>query len=160
MKYDVVIVGGGIAGLTAAAYIARSGRSVILFERQSKTGGLVQTFQRNGVFFDGGLRSVENSGIVFPMLKQLGIDIEFKKSTTSIGIADKVMNVTGKNSLDEYEVFLQSFYPENAADVSAIIKEIRKIMGYMDVLYGIDNPAFMDIPKTRNISSGSYCPGC
>ncbi|HAY71921.1 MAG TPA: NAD(P)/FAD-dependent oxidoreductase, partial [Saprospirales bacterium] len=149
MKYDVVIVGGGIAGLTAAAYIARSGRSVILFERQSKTGGLVQTFQRNGVFFDGGLRSVENSGIVFPMLKQLGIDIEFKKSTTSIGIADKVMNVTGKNSLDEYEVFLQSFYPENAADVSAIIKEIRKIMGYMDVLYGIDNPAFMDIPKNK-----------
>lgn len=149
MKYDVVIVGGGIAGLTAAAYIAKSGRSVILFERQSKTGGLVQTFQRNGVFFDGGLRSVENSGIVFPMLKQLGIDIEFKKSTTSIGIADKVMNVTGKNSLDEYEVFLQSFYPENAADVSAIIKEIRKIMGYMDVLYGIDNPAFMDIPKNK-----------
>lgn len=149
MKYDVVIVGGGIAGLTAAAYIARSGRSVILFERQSKTGGLVQTFQRNGVYFDGGLRSVENSGIVFPMLKQLGIDIEFKKSTTSIGIADKVINVTGKNSLDEYEVFLQSFYPENAEDVSAIIKEIRKIMGYMDVLYGIDNPAFMDIPQNK-----------
>ena len=36
MKYDAVVVGGGIAGLTAAAYLARAGKSVILFERQSK----------------------------------------------------------------------------------------------------------------------------
>ena len=84
MKYDSVVVGGGIAGLTAAAYLARAGKSVILFERQSKVGGLVQTFDRNGIYFDGGLRSIENSGIVFPMLKQLGIDIEFTKSNIII----------------------------------------------------------------------------
>ncbi|MCX6307416.1 MAG: FAD-dependent oxidoreductase, partial [Bacteroidia bacterium] len=62
MKYDAVVVGGGIAGLTSAAFLAKAGRSVILFERQHKTGGLVQTFERNGVYFDGGLRSIENSG--------------------------------------------------------------------------------------------------
>ncbi|HEY6915654.1 MAG TPA: oleate hydratase, partial [Paludibacter sp.] len=86
MKYDAIVVGGGIAGLTAAAYLARAGQSVVLFEKQSKVGGLVQTFQREGIYFDGGLRSIENSGIVFPMLKQLGIDIEFLKSSISIGI--------------------------------------------------------------------------
>ena len=85
MKFDAVVVGGGIAGLTAAAYIAKSGWSVAVFEKQPKTGGLVQTFQRNDVYFDTGLRSIENSGIVFPMLKQLGIDIKFQKLTVSIG---------------------------------------------------------------------------
>ena len=80
MKYDAIVVGAGIAGLTASAYLARAGHSVILFEKQSKVGGLVQTFQRNKVYFDGGLRSIENSGIVFPMLKQLGIEIDFAKS--------------------------------------------------------------------------------
>lgn len=149
MKCEVVVVGGGIAGLTAAAYLVKSGKSVILFEKQAKTGGLVQTFERNGVYFDAGLRSVENSGIVFPMLKQLGIDIEFKRSIVTIGIADRVMEVRDKGSLAEYEAFLQSFFPENSADVTSIIKEIRKIMGFMDVLYGIDNPAFMDIPKNK-----------
>ena len=149
MKYDAVVVGGGIAGLTAAAYLARAGKSVILFERQSKVGGLVQTFDRNGIYFDGGLRSIENSGIVFPMLKQLGIDIEFTKSNISIGIADSVLKLQGKDSVAEYEDFLKAQYPENKEDVSAIIGEIKKIMGYMDVLYGIDNPAFLNMAEDR-----------
>ncbi|MEA4981796.1 MAG: NAD(P)/FAD-dependent oxidoreductase [Paludibacter sp.] len=147
MKYDAVVVGGGIAGLTAAAYLAKAGQSVALFERQSKTGGLVQTFQRNKVYFDGGLRSIENSGIVFPMLKQLGIEIDFLKSNISVGIADSVLILKDKSSLYEYGSFLKSHFPENGKDIEAIIKEIRKIMGYMDVLYGIDNPIFLDIKK-------------
>jgi len=149
MKYDAIIVGGGIAGLTAAAYIARAGQSVVLFERQHKVGGLVQTFDRDGIYFDGGLRSIENSGIVFPMLKQLGIDLEFTKSNISIGIADSVLKLKGKESVDEYEDFLKAQYPENAKDITAIIGEIKKIMGYMDVLYGIDNPAFLNMAEDR-----------
>jgi phytoene dehydrogenase-like protein len=147
MKYDAIVVGGGIAGLTAAAYLAKAGQSVALFERQSKTGGLVQTFHRNQVYFDGGLRSIENSGIVFPMLKQLGIEIEFLKSNISVGIADSVLILKDKSSLYEYENFLKSHFPVNGKDIEAIIKEIRKIMDYMDVLYGIDNPIFLDIKK-------------
>jgi phytoene dehydrogenase-like protein len=149
MKYDAIIVGGGIAGLTAAAYIAKSGRSVALFEKQAKTGGLVQTFHRNNVYFDSGLRSIENSGIVFPMLKQLGIEIEFQKVTVSVGIEDEVIKVIDKNSIAEYEAFLKSHFPNNTSDISAIIKKINKIMGYMDVLYGIDNPALMDFAKNK-----------
>ncbi|MBP7497828.1 MAG: NAD(P)/FAD-dependent oxidoreductase [Bacteroidales bacterium] len=149
MKYDAIVVGGGIAGLTAAAYLARAGKSVILFESQPKTGGLVQTFQRDGIYFDAGLRSIENSGIVFPMLRQLGIDMEFIKSNVSIGIADKVLMLKDEETLAEYELFLKSIYPGNSRDIAAIIREIKKIMGYMDVLYGIDNPAFLDLKKER-----------
>jgi len=149
MKYDTIIVGGGIAGLTAAAYLTKAGQSVILFEKQSKVGGLVQTFQRDGIYFDGGLRSIENSGIVFPMLKQLGIDIEFNKSNISIGIADNVLKLTDKESVTEYEAFLIAQYPENASDIKAIIGKIKKIMGYMNVLYGIDNPAFLNINEDK-----------
>ena len=110
----------------------------------------MQTFDRNGIYFDGGLRSIENSGIVFPMLKQLGIDIEFTKSDISIGIAESVLKLHGKESVAEYEDFLKAQYPDNTKDVSAIIGEIKKIMGYMDVLYGIDNPAFLNMAEDVN----------
>ncbi|MDR7384467.1 phytoene dehydrogenase-like protein [Promicromonospora iranensis] len=38
-RYDVVVVGGGHNGLTAAAYAARGGRSVLLLERADHVGG-------------------------------------------------------------------------------------------------------------------------
>ena len=158
MKYDTVVVGGGIAGLTAAAYLAKAGRSVVLFEKQEKTGGLVQTFQRDGVYFDTGLRSIENSGIVFPMLKQLGIDIEFSKVTVSVGIGDAVITIRGRESIADYEAFLQAHFPESSGDVSVIIREIRKIMRDMDVLYGIDNPALMDLAKNKRYVFGELLP--
>lgn len=36
---DVVIVGGGMAGLAAAAYLARAGKTVTLFEKAVNLGG-------------------------------------------------------------------------------------------------------------------------
>src|SRR5690348_10574511 len=38
-RYDAVVVGGGHNGLTAAAYLARAGRSVLLLERLADVGG-------------------------------------------------------------------------------------------------------------------------
>ena len=157
-KFDAIVVGGGIAGLTAAAYVAKAGKKVILFERQHKVGGLVQTFDRDGIYFDGGLRSIENSGIVFPMLKQLGIDIEFTKSNISIGIEDSVLKLNGKESVDEYEDFMIKQYPENQKDITSIIVEIKKIMGYMDILYGIDNPAFLNMNEDREYLMKTILP--
>jgi phytoene dehydrogenase-like protein len=92
------------------------------------------------------------------MLKQLEIDIDFQKSIVSIGIENQVIKVMDKNSIAEYEAFLKTFYPENANDISAIIKEIKKIMGYMDVLYGIDNPALMEFTKNKKYLFGELLP--
>lgn len=145
MKYDTIIVGGGIAGLTAAAYLSRAGQSVLVVEKQPKVGGLVQTFSRNGVFFDTGLRSIEDSGILFPMLRQLGIRIDFVKTHVSIGIGDKILKLGDGDSISQYENFLKSHFADNQEDITKIIHEIKKIMNYMDVLYGIDNPAFLNL---------------
>jgi phytoene dehydrogenase-like protein len=158
MKYDTIVVGGGIAGLTAAAYVAKAGNTVALFERQEKVGGLIQTFHRNNVYFDGGLRSLENSGTVFPMLRQLGIEMEWVKSRTSIGVADSVMVLENHESIDEYETFLIKEFPDNKNDIRNIIKEVRKSMDYMDILYGIENPTFMDLKNDKEFVRKKLLP--
>ncbi|MCL3860323.1 NAD(P)/FAD-dependent oxidoreductase [Actinotalea sp. K2] len=44
-RYDVVVVGGGHNGLTAAAYLGRAGRSVLLLERADHLGGATRSDQ-------------------------------------------------------------------------------------------------------------------
>ena len=42
-RYDAVIIGGGHNGLTAAAYLARAGRTVLVLERRHVLGGAAVT---------------------------------------------------------------------------------------------------------------------
>lgn len=143
--YDTVIVGGGIAGLTAAAYTTRYGLGTLLCEKEDRLGGLVRTFEQNGFVYDGGIRAIESSGIVYPMLRQLGIEIDWIKSPVAIGIEDRILRVESPESLWGYEAFLTSLYPARAAEIHAIVGQLERIMGYLDVLYGIENPTFLDL---------------
>ena len=47
-QYDVVVIGSGLAGMTAANMLARSGRSVLLLEQHYKLGGMATWFRRPG----------------------------------------------------------------------------------------------------------------
>jgi phytoene dehydrogenase-like protein len=75
----VVIIGGGMAGLTAAAYLSTAGFSVQVFEQHTVTGGYVSSFTRKGFTFPVGPTSFGSNGIVFPILEELGLaeDIRF-----------------------------------------------------------------------------------
>ena len=148
-KYDTVIVGGGIAGLTAAAYLSRDGRKTLLIEKNSECGGLVNSFVRDGFTFDAGIRALEDAGIILPMLEDLGISLEMVKNPVSIGIGKDILNVDGIESLDIYSDLLKKIYPDSGNDIDSTIKVIRKVMKDMDVLYGVENPFFKDLKHDR-----------
>jgi phytoene dehydrogenase-like protein len=149
MTYDVAIVGSGIAGLTTAAYLSAAAYSVAVFEKESTTGGLVNSFDYNGFRFDGGIRAIENSGIVLPMLRQLGLDAGFVRNDVSIGIDKDTIRLESEDSLYDYQAMLERQFPESSDDIRRIISRVRLVMDHMSVLYGIDNPLFLDIKKDR-----------
>lgn len=149
MNYDVIVVGGGIAGLIASAYLARDGYKILICEKENICGGLVNSFERDGFIYDGGIRAMENSGVLFPMLKQLGLNIEFVKNNISLGIEDQVIWIHSEENVADYQDLLVRFYPESKGEIDEVIAQIRKIMHYMDVQYGIDNPVFLDMKEDR-----------
>ncbi|MBK9389233.1 MAG: NAD(P)/FAD-dependent oxidoreductase [Bacteroidetes bacterium] len=148
-KYNTIIVGGGIAGLTSAAYLSRAGQKVLLIEKNKECGGLVNSFTRDGFHFDAGVRALEDAGIIFPMLKDLGIHLDVVKSKVSLGIENDILHIEDLNSLTEYRDLLKKTFPESEGEIDDVIRIIRKIMKYMDVLYGIENPVFKDLKHDR-----------
>jgi phytoene dehydrogenase-like protein len=68
-----VIVGGGIAGLTAAAYLARSGVRVTLYERSAQPGGMAATEESNGFRFNMGPHALYRGGPAQSVLDELGV---------------------------------------------------------------------------------------
>lgn len=147
--YPTIIVGGGMAGLTAAAYLSRAGQRVLLIEKNKDCGGLVNTFARDGFRFDAGVRALEDAGIIFPMLKDLGIPLEVVKSPVSLGIEDEILHIENIDSLAAYGDLLAKLFPESENEIAEVLKSIRRIMKHMDVLYGIENPLFKDIMRDR-----------
>jgi phytoene dehydrogenase-like protein len=148
--YNTIIVGGGIAGLTSAVYLAREGQKVLLIEKNKECGGLVNSFTRDGFHFDAGVRSLEDAGIIFAMLKDLKIQLEVVKSPVSLGIENEIIHIENLDSLSKYRELLTKLYPESEEEIYRFIKSIRKIMKDMDVLYGIENPVFKDLKHDRD----------
>lgn len=140
----IVIVGAGLSGLTAALYLSRAGFEVQLIEQNATCGGLIHTFAHEGFSFDTGARSIENSGIIRPLLADLEIDLELVDSPVSIGIKDQIISISNLSDIKHYLNLLEMLFPNNSIDIKRISKKVFKILHSMDVLYGFDNPVFKE----------------
>ncbi len=148
-KNKTVIVGAGMAGLTAAAYLTRKNNNVLLLDKNDRTGGLLSTFESGGFSFDSGPRAFVNSGIVKPMLKELGIQCELLENKISIGVEDQFFQVNSMDDLQKYRQVLVHLYPESRPDIDKIIPIMRELSGYNQVLYEFDNPNFGDVMSDK-----------
>ena len=79
-RYDVVIVGGGHNGLTAAAYLAQAGKSVLILERLDAVGGAAVSAQS----FDGVEARLSRYSYLVSLLprqiiEDLGLNIRLKR---------------------------------------------------------------------------------
>jgi len=72
---DVAVIGGGLAGLAAAIFLARAGRQVILFEKAPEVGGRAMTQAKNGFLFNMGPHALYRAGRGAQILREL--DVQF-----------------------------------------------------------------------------------
>src|SRR3954469_26025839 len=75
-QFDVAVVGGGLAGLAAAATAAQAGRSVVLFEQAPIAGGRARTRTEDGFAFNIGPHALYRTGYSLGILRDLGVEVQ------------------------------------------------------------------------------------
>lgn len=83
----VVVVGGGLAGLSAAIFAARAGARVCVVERISEPGGRARTREEQGFLFNQGPHALYQGGAAMAALRELGIDPAGSTAPTSGALA-------------------------------------------------------------------------
>src|SRR5260370_8335831 len=59
-RYDVVVIGAGLGGVTAGAILARAGRKVLVIERSNSVGGAASSYKSGDLFVEGSLHETSD----------------------------------------------------------------------------------------------------
>jgi phytoene dehydrogenase-like protein len=73
----VVVIGGGLAGLAAATYLARGGRAVTVLEKTAALGGRATTDYPHGFALNRGAHALYSGGALSEVLRELGVTYSF-----------------------------------------------------------------------------------
>ncbi|HYC57211.1 MAG TPA: FAD-dependent oxidoreductase [Candidatus Binatia bacterium] len=85
--FDVIVLGAGLSGLTAAAYAAREGASVLCLERTESVGGRASTHESSGFRFNIGPHALYADREADSVLRELGVSYSGRRPPTSGGLA-------------------------------------------------------------------------
>ncbi len=143
-QYDVVVVGGGTAGLFCSNYLARYGKKTLLLEHNHQPGGLTGGFWRKKFYWDAGDQSFESAGIMLPLIQSLGLyhpaDWEFAEYTLAYEQGSVLMKNKDKALTELIELF-----PEQREEMRALF---TKMKDYARLLGGMSSDATSPLNKT------------
>lgn len=133
-RSDVIIIGAGISGLTAAALLAKSGLKVQLLEQHFQPGGSCGAFRRNGVTFDQGTAMLygfgsEGSNPHRFIMNVLEEPIEVIKHEMLYCLKYDGVPIHFHSNMDSYFKELESLFDENE------MTQIKSFYRYIGRLY-------------------------
>ena len=135
-RYDVVVVGAGLGGLTAGAILARAGRKVLVIERGNSVGGAASSYKSGELFVEGSLH--ETSDPHHPRDPKHDV-------LTRAGVIDKVTWVPSgafyqvrggplvqpflmPDNFDEARQALAARFPEARRGIDQLLGEMKEIV--------------------------------
>lgn len=129
MKYNTIIIGGGLAGLTAGATLSKFGKKVLLLEQHHKPGGCATTFKRGDFIVEVGLHEMSGlteNGSIKQIFKMLEVDkhVHFEKVPEFYGVVSGNEDFVMPHGYDAATKALVDKYPEDEKGIKRFMKLI------------------------------------
>ena len=140
-QYDVIIVGGGMAGLSAGAHLASNGLKVLLLEQHHKVGGCATNFTRGDYTFEVALHELAGGGL-FQLMDLCGVKekvelYQLPDLYRSIFPGETTVDMTMPANWEGWDNTLKARWPEEAEGV--------------DKLHSLSTEVFADIMDVKDL---------
>jgi prolycopene isomerase len=130
--YDVIVVGAGLGGMTAASLMAKRGLSVLMIEQQDKPGGSCTSFRRAGVTFDVGTAMLYGFGergfkpFRF-LINELEEPVEVVAHSTLARMTFEGQPITFWPDVERFLQELDRLYPDEKEGLRAFYRDLYKM---------------------------------
>lgn len=132
-KYDVIVVGAGNSGLSAAAHTAKAGLKTLLLEKHNLPGGAATSFRRGRFEFEPSLHelaqvgSEENPGAVRQLFERLGAEVDWRHENRTY----RVISTDPKETYDaDMPCGIEEFCDELERKVPGSRKSVRRFFEF------------------------------
>ncbi|MDR0325277.1 MAG: NAD(P)/FAD-dependent oxidoreductase [Oscillospiraceae bacterium] len=134
MSKKVIIIGAGIAGLSAGIYAKRSGFDVTLIEQHSIVGGTCTSWKRKGYLFEGAVHWLTGSSPAVTGYHQLwketgalgdGVTVHTYEPFRSVEWDGQVISIV--RDIDKTAESLRKISPQDAPLIDRLVKDVKKV---------------------------------
>jgi prolycopene isomerase len=132
-RYDVIVIGAGMGGLSCGTLLAKEGLRVLICEQSSKAGGYCVNFKRDGFTFAPAVHYLNEFGPNSQMkeaFQTLGLppEIEFCPQDPQRRIITPHFHLTLSTDIDRFEKDLIHLFPKEKQSIRAYMEELKRLV--------------------------------
>lgn len=168
-NYDVVVIGAGNGGLTAAIRVLQGGFSCLLLEKHNLPGGFATSFKRGRFEFEASLHelndfgSPEEPGDIRTLFRSLGVEdkIDWIRIPEAYHLitTDKKYDCVMPFGVDAYIEKMEEYCPgsrKSMTEFFELCNEVRDAQTYSNSVNGNTDSNYMKANFPNFIKAGSY----
>ena len=131
-NYDIIVIGSGLGGLTAASELAVKGKKALVLEQHFRVGGSATSFKRKDFIYEAGLHmtaEIKEGHGHYDLLKNcnLGEKINYLKAPEFYHVIGADYNYTFSNDIEDNIRRLSVMFPKEAKSIRRYFDSMVKI---------------------------------